>query len=50
MTIARLKRFLELKKKLFGNDMFVEVDNKNSEWIEYNKLANEHNKMLQTII
>jgi hypothetical protein len=50
MTINILKRFLELKKKLFGNDMFVEVDNKNVEWIEYNELAKEHNQMLQTII
>jgi hypothetical protein len=50
MTIAKLKRFLELKKKLFGNNLFVEVDNKNPEWIEYNELVKEHNRMLQTII
>lgn len=50
MTIQRLKRFLELKKKLFGNDMFVEVDNKNPEWLEYNELVKEHNQMLQSII
>jgi len=34
-----LKRWAELKKKLFGDDMFVEVDTSNPDWIEYNELT-----------
>ena len=42
MTIEKVKRFLVLKKKLFGNNLFVEINTKNPEWIEYSELAKDY--------
>jgi hypothetical protein len=50
MTMNKLKRFLELKKKLFQGHSFVEVNFKNPEWVEYNELAKEHNIMLKNVV
>jgi hypothetical protein len=49
MTIENLKRFLELKKELFGNNTFVEVNNKDKNWKEYNILIKDYLKMINTI-
>ena len=45
MTIDRLKRFLELKKKIFQDNKFVEVKN-TAEEKEYNELAKEYVLMI----
>ena len=39
MTISEARRFEELKKKVFGSDLFVAVDSSNPEWVEYNELV-----------
>lgn len=49
MTIDKLKRFLELKKKIFGDNMFVEVKN-TAEEKEYNELAKEYVNMLNQTV
>ena len=50
MKWDEIKRFLELKRKLFGIDMFVEVDSNNPEWTEYNELAAKHQDMIRNVI
>lgn len=45
MTLDRLKRFLELKKKIFQNNKFVELKN-TAEEKEYNELAKEYVLMI----
>lgn len=49
MEISRIRRFLELKKKLFNNNMFVEVDKNNPLWSEYNKLSKEYLYLMKKI-
>lgn len=36
---AEMYRYQELNKKLMGNDAFVEIDNTNPEWKEFNQLT-----------
>ena len=39
ITREEMYRYQELHKKLMGNNMFVEVDDSNPEWKEFNELT-----------
>lgn len=46
--MKKLKRYLELKKEIFKNDSFVELESSNSDHIEYQKLLGD-NELIELI-
>ena len=39
ITKEEFDRYHDLKKKLMGNDAFVEADFSNPEWVEFNRIG-----------
>lgn len=39
--MKRLKRYIELRNKIFDGNQFVELDNQNKDHIEYQKLIGD---------